>query len=147
MFFPNVSTCTTVCLQLSDNSLLGCHLSIKDSAATVDAIFAKMNSERGARAITELFLVGVLHQRPKTRDDVGSYWVDEQRYAWPAKLATINQIFGRTASTPVPGYKQNIDDDRHYLVRMAGTAPLWFTKPQSTALAAGQWQALTLRNL
>jgi hypothetical protein len=147
VFFPNVSTCTVICLHLSDNSLLGCHLSIKDSADTVEAIFAKMNDERGARTITTLFLVGVLHQRPGTRDDVGSYWVDERRYAWPGKIGTINQIFGRPAPTPVPGFRQDIGDDRHYLVRMAGTTPLWFTKPQATALGAGQWQALTLRPL
>lgn len=141
VLYPGVSTCTTLTLLLSDGAVIGAHFAKPDPTAAVDAIVAQMNAVRAGRAVSQLYLVGVLRYRSPDG------FMGTPRYAWPALITTFNQAFGRNGGDLAQGFIQT-EGGRHYRATSGGAAGmLWFSKPETIGLADGQWTALTLNGL
>jgi hypothetical protein len=81
IFYPGVSTCTTITLLLADGSALGMHLAKTDLTGDVDAIVAQLNVVRAARAVSTMYAVGVLRSRS------GDGWMGE-----PATSGRFNSV-------------------------------------------------------
>ena len=139
IFYPGVSTCTTVTLLLADNSAIGMHLAKLDLATDVDAIVNQLNVVRAGIAVTSMYAVGVLRCR------VSDGWMGEVRYKWPVQLNTFNTAFGRNAGAAVTGYIQPEDTDMDYraVIGAAGSGISWFTRPKGSA----GWTSLNLSTL
>jgi hypothetical protein len=135
--YPHVSTCTTLTLALADGSVIGAHFSKLDPAATVDAILNQMNVVRAGRAVSQMYIVGVL----KYADADG--FMGTPRYAWPILITTFNQAFGRAAGDLAQGFIQT-SDERDYRAISAGAAGmLWLSKPRGGT----SWEVLPVQGL
>lgn len=139
--YPNVSSCTSVTLLLSDESLLGAHFTKLDPVASVNAILQQMNTTRGARAVNQIIVLGVLHFR------FGKGWMVDRRYKWPQQLTTFNTTFGRQPGDIVKGYKQDLNTARHYIVTAAGGGNvLVYSKPAALPIDGGKREWVNLAN-
>jgi hypothetical protein len=100
VYYPDVNSCTTLTLLLSDQSLLGAHLFKADSANVIRAIFSGMNMIRAGRPVLQLCVLGMLDFQAEEG------WINDPRYKWPRQLKTFNKTFGRPSGAPVKGYMQ-----------------------------------------
>lgn len=137
IFYPGVSTCTTITLLLADGNAIGMHLAKTDLTGDVDAIVAQLNVVRAGRAVSTMYAVGVLRSRS------GDGWMGEARYKWPIQLSTFNTAFGRNAGDPVPGYIQPERTDQDYRALTGGGNISWYTRPNGTP----GWSPLNLEML
>lgn len=126
IFYPGVSTCTTVTLLLTDGTAIGMHLAKADLTTDVDAIVNELNLVRAGRVVSTMYVVGVLRSR------FGDGWMGEARYKWPIQLSTFNTAFGRNAGDPVSGYIQPEHTDQDYRAVVGGSSIAWFTRPNGT---------------
>lgn len=141
VYYPGVSTCTTLTLLLNDGSVIGAHFAKPDPTAAVDAIVAQMNVVRAGRPVSQLYLVGVL--RCRSADG----FMGDPRYAWPTLITTFNQAFGRNGGDVAQGFIQT-SGGRHYRATSGGAAGmLWFSKAETIGLNDGKWEALKLTGL
>ena len=135
--YPGVSTCTTLTLALADGSVIGAHFAKPDPTAAVDAIIAQMNVVRAGRAVSHLYLVGVL----RCRDMDG--FMGTPRYAWPTLISTFNQAFGRSAGAVAQGFIQTSGGRDYRAIAGGGAGMLWFSKPEGGT----GWEVLPLEGL
>jgi len=136
IFYPGVSTCTTITLLLADGRALGMHLTKLDLVTDVDAIVTQLNVVRGATAVSSMYAVGVL----RCRDLDG--WMGAARYRWPVQLSTFNTAFGRNPGDIVHGYIQP-GGDSDYRVLVGGGGVSWFTRPPGS----NTWNVLDMETL
>ena len=135
--YPGVSTCTTLTLALADGSVIGAHFAKPDPTAAVDAIVTQMNVVRAGRAVSHMYVVGVL----RCRDAEG--FMGTPRYAWPTLITTFNQAFGRAPGAVAQGFIQT-SGGRDYRAVSAGAAGMmWLSRPQGRA----GWEVLPLEGL
>lgn len=142
VYYPGVSTCTTLTLLLNDNTLLGAHFAKPDPTRAVDAIVTELNNLRNNRPVTQLYLLGVL----RLRDSSG--WMQDDRYRWPQLITTFNVAFGLTRGAMARGYVQQSGSDVHYRGDAIGNGVMaWYHKPTAVPLDQGKWEAVSLVNL
>ncbi len=134
ILYPGISTCTAVTLILDDGSAAGMHLAKTDQAGDVAAIVAALNNHRGARNVTAMYAVGVLHYRS------ADGWMGQAQYGWPALLSTFNTDFGRASGDAVLGHKQAMETNYDYKVIISNGAGIWFSRQHNTE----SWNALAL---
>jgi hypothetical protein len=150
--YPNVTTCTTLTLLLGDNSLLGVHLDKLASAAEIQTVIQRMNTDRQGRAIRELCLVGAL------KASFAGGWMTDETYRWPRLFNAFGSAFGFSGA--IRGYVQPEGSERHYRV-MGGGSTSWLAKAAAvvqvgtTGMTKGgslsessgvPWESLTLSN-
>lgn len=123
--FPTVSTCTVLAVLLGDNAVVAAHFSVRDTAPMIDAVLGKMNEYRNNRAVSQIYLLGVLN----CRSSAGG-WKNEPRYAWPEQIGAFNAAFGRPRSALVYGHMQGHDNGQDYRATVGGGQLLWFHKPE-----------------
>jgi hypothetical protein len=141
LFYPSVSTCSTLTLLLANGTALGAHFAKPDTVADIDAILNEMNTVRAGQAVLQMYAVGVLPFRGSDG------WMADRRYRWPTMLSTFNTTFGRAVGDPVRGYIQAEGTNRHYRGTIAGNQMLFFQKPGSLAIDKGSWSGVPLTNL
>ena len=138
IWYPGVSTCTTITLLLANGSAIGMHLTKLDLAGDVDAIVTQMNVVRGVTAVSSMYAVGVLMCRSMDG------WMAESRFRWPTQLTTFNTAFGRNAGDIVHGYIQKESTGaKDYRVLIGGGGVSWFERTSGTQT----WSALDLKAL
>ncbi len=135
VYYPGVSSCTTITLLLNDNTVLGAHFAKIDELGDVNAIVTELNNVRAGRAVSKMFMVGALKAR-------GTGFVSDQRYKWPQQLTTFNTLFGRNPGDIVLGYDQGLNADLNYRAQRAGDTMVWFKKATAVALDAGGWEPI-----
>ncbi len=142
VYYPGVSTCTTLTLLLNDNTLLGAHFAKPDPTTAVDAIITELNNLRNNRPVTQLYLLGVL----RFRDNSG--WMQEDRFRWPRLITTFNGAFGLAQGALAKGYVQKLGSDVHYRGDAIGNGVMaWYYKPTAIPLDQGKWDVVSLANL
>jgi hypothetical protein len=138
IYYPGVSTCTTITLLLTNGTALGMHLTKLDLATDVDAIVTQVNAVRGGTAVSSMYAVGVL----RCRDVDG--WMGVARYRWPVQLSTFNTAFGRAGGDIVQGFIQKEGSGANdYRVLVGGGGVSWYVRPQGTHT----WNNLDLETL
>jgi hypothetical protein len=135
--YPGVSTCTTLTLSLADGSVIGGHFAKPDTAAEVDAIIAQMNVVRAGRAVSHMYVVGVL----RVREPEG--FMGDPRYAWPTMITTFNQAFGRASGAVAQGFIQTSGGRDYRAISGGAAGMLWFSRPEGGT----GWQPLALQGL
>ena len=149
IYYPNVSTCTTVTVLLGDNRMLGAHFDKIASATDIGNVVARMNTDRGTRAVKELCIVGVLKYAS------AGGWMTDDAYRWPKLFDTFSKALGHTGA--INGYLHPLGTEKHYRVTSASGVTIWFAKDvpmlakgsgtSSASLAESRsvaWDALTL---
>lgn len=82
LYFPRVSSCTVVVVR-GANGVVGCHLTIADSAELAERLFAQVAAEAGM--ISRMYFLGHL-------TTTGGGWGSEERFKWPRMAETVQDI-------------------------------------------------------
>jgi hypothetical protein len=121
IYYPNVSTCTTLTLLLQSNALVGVHFDKGSTVGEVQTMVKKMDELRRGSAITNLHLVGVLEFGKS------GGWMGDKTYVFPKLFKQFALDLSYTG--PVYAYAQPLNTEKHYNVRVLGPQTvLWYYK-------------------
>jgi hypothetical protein len=125
LYYPNVSSCTTITLLLDDGALIGGHLTTATLRESAEAVFREMVGRLLHRKVVRFYIVGAM--------EVGSGWNSDPDYRWPARMLNTLSAKLRTGRAYAWAWRQpqhsGSANTYHYkVIRAAGPDAAWFYK-------------------